>query len=78
MCLPTGVDPVKDINPGMSWVTMASPISLPAPMITFNTPLGKPASSNNLASSRAPVTGVSLAGFNTTALPKAIAGASER
>ncbi len=62
----------------MAWVTKASPISEPGPGMTLSTPSGRPASSKIRASRMPPVTGVSLAGFSTTALPTAMAGAIER
>ncbi len=78
MLRPTGVDPVKVTRPGTGCSTKASPISLPGPTTTLNSPAGSPASSKIRASSSPPQTGVSLAGLTTTALPSARAGAMER
>ena len=69
---------MKEISPGAGWVTKSSPISEPAPTTTLSTPAGSPASSKTLARMSPPVTGVSLAGLMTTALPRARAGATER
>jgi hypothetical protein len=63
---------------GTGCKTNASPISDPAPTITLKTPGGRPASSKIFPKSEPPVIGVSLAGFNTTALPTASAGPTER
>ena len=45
MCRPTSVDPVNEITLGTAWSTNFSPIALPAPITTFSTPGGNPASS---------------------------------
>jgi hypothetical protein len=42
---PTALDPVNEIRRGIGCVAIASPISLLAPITTFSTPAGKPASS---------------------------------
>jgi hypothetical protein len=55
--------------------TSASPITLPAPVTTFTTPGGTPASSTILASARA-VSGVSSCGLRTMELPAMMAGAT--
>ncbi len=52
-----------------------SPASSPNPGTTFSTPSGKPASAPSSASAKA-VNGDCSAGFNTTELPVAKAGAS--
>lgn len=77
-CLPTAVEPVKEIRRGTGWVTKASPISEPEPTTTDSTPAGSPASSKTRAIRVPPVTAVSDAGLRTTALPSASAGATER
>jgi hypothetical protein len=75
---PTGEEPVNESTLGVLCSAIPSPISLPEPTITLSTPSGRPASSNSFASSRPPLIGVSPAGFNTTVLPAASAGATER
>src|SRR6056297_479844 len=71
---PTSVEPVKAIlsTPGCS--TKACPQTLPGPGVTFTTPGGyrSAVSSANFKA----VIGVLEAGFNTTQLPAARAGAS--
>ena len=78
MAMPTSVDPVNEISRGVACVAIAVPISSPLPTITLITPAGSPASSRIFASSNPPVTGVSLAGLRTSALPTARAGATVR
>ena len=75
MVLPTSVEPVKAMASTPGWRTMAAPARVPRPGTTFRMPGGKPASAANSPSSRA-VSGVSMAGFSTTAFPHARAGAT--
>ncbi len=71
--MPTSVEPVNAIlSTGES--TSAAPVS-PAPVTMFTTPGGSSASWITCASSSA-VSGVVSAGFSTTVLPVASAGAS--
>ena len=71
--LPVGVEPVSAIFRMSGWSTMASPIAVPS--TTLTTPSGRPPSMS--ASMQARVeSGVVLAGFRTTVLPAAIAGAT--
>ena len=73
IALPTSVEPVNAIlSTGES--TSAAPVS-PAPVTMFTTPGGSSASWITCASSSA-VSGVVSAGFSTTVLPVASAGAS--
>ena len=72
--VPTAVEPVKTILRTCSWVTSRSPTTEPLPGSTVNTSSGRPASRPSSASRRA-VSGVSSAGFSTTVLPAASAGA---
>jgi len=72
---PTATEPVKVILRQSGWVTMVSPTVAPEPMVTLKTPGGKPASSRTSARRMAD-TGVLDAGFNTTVLPAAMAGAT--
>ena len=75
ICLPTSVDPVKQTLRTNGWVTNRCPTTEPLPGMTVRTPSGIPASR---ASSpiRTAVSGVSSAGFTTTVLPDASAGAT--
>ena len=57
-----------------SSVTSASPSAPPAPVMTFSTPAGRPASCSS-AASLMPMIGVAEAGLNTTVLPTTSAGA---
>jgi hypothetical protein len=72
--LPTAVDPVNATLRTSGCVTKRSPTTEPLPGMTVSTPSGRPASR---ASSpiRTAVRGVSSAGFTTTVLPAARAGA---
>ena len=72
---PVAVDPVNEILRTRGSLTSTSPNSPPGPVSTESTPSGKPASTKQAASARA-VNGVVRAGFKTTALPAAKAGAS--
>ena len=71
--LPVGVEPVSAILRISGCSTIASPVAWP--MTTLTTPSGRPpsisASMHNKVDS-----GVVLAGFSTTVLPAAIAGAT--
>jgi hypothetical protein len=70
---PTSVDPVNAIlsTPGCS--TSIEP-TLPSPVTMFTTPGGRPAAVHSSAKARA-VMDVNSAGFRTTVLPMASAGA---
>ena len=72
---PTSVEPVKAILATSGCSTSRLPQTLPGPATTFSTPSGNPASSAIRSSSSA-VSGVSSAGFRTTQLPAASAGAT--
>jgi hypothetical protein len=72
---PTSVDPVKAIFATSGCSTSRCPTTLPGPATTLSTPSGTPASSAMRSSSSA-VSGVSAAGFSTTVLPAASAGAT--
>ena len=72
--LPTSVEPVKQTFRTSGLVTNRSPTTDPLPGITVKTPSGIPASSASSAR-RIAVSGVSSAGFSTTVLPAARAGA---
>ncbi|MNQ94278.1 hypothetical protein D3C85_1097860 [compost metagenome] len=71
---PVGVEPVKAALDTFGLVTSARPSSAPKPFTTFTTPGGSksPISSINIIID----TGVLSAGFKTTQLPAARAGAS--
>ncbi len=71
--LPTSVEPVKAILSTSGWPTIAAPVS-PSPVTMLTTPFGRPISSQILAKASA-VSGVYSAGFRTTVLPAASAGA---
>ncbi len=73
MTLPTSVEPVKATLFTSGWVTTCEPVS-PAPVTMFTTPGGSSTSCTTCASSSA-VSGVVSAGFRTTVLPVAMAGA---
>ena len=72
--LPTALDPVKQTLRTASFVTKRQPTTSPAPGRTWRTPSGSPASSASSAS-RSMLSGVASAGFKTTVLPAASAGA---
>ena len=74
ICFPTTVDPVKTTLRTAGCVTNRCPTTVPLPGTTSNTPGGKPASSAS-SPNRIAVNGVSSAGFSTTVLPAASAGA---
>src|SRR5262245_44735522 len=71
---PVTVPPVNEIaaTPGCS--TIACPAFAPRPCTMFNTPLGKPASTQSFENKKA-VMGVSSEGLPTTVHPAAKAGA---
>ncbi len=76
--LPTSVEPVKDSLRTRSSSMMAVVMSgASSPTTTDSTPLGSPASSKTVASSRA-VSGVSSEGLITMLQPAASAGANLR
>ncbi len=72
---PTSVEPVKAILATSGCSTSRRPQTLPGPATTFRTPSPSPASRAIRSSSRA-LSGVSAAGFSTTVLPAASAGAT--
>src|SRR6478736_879768 len=74
MCAPVAVEPVNVTFRTRGSVTSRSPNFPPGPVTTDNAPGGRPASTKHCASLSA-VNGVDRAGFNTTALPAASAGA---
>ncbi len=73
MCSPTSWLPVKVTLRTAGLDTSASPIALPEPVTHWMASAGRPASSS-ISVSLSADSGVSLAGFMTTALPPAIAG----
>src|SRR5262249_11773950 len=73
MARPTSVEPVKAILSTSECCTRASPV-LPSPVTILTTPGGKPTSLQISAKASA-VIGVNSAGFSTTVLPAASAGA---
>ena len=72
--LPTSVEPVKVIFATSPCSASALPATSPRPFTTLNTPGGPPASTNSSASRRQLI-GACSAGFSTTVLPAASAGA---
>ena len=70
---PTAVEPVKATLSMSGWRTSAMPIS-PGPVTMLTTPGGSSACAQTSAK-RSAVSGVELAGFRTTVLPAARAGA---
>ena len=70
---PTSVEPVKAILSTPAWATIAAPVS-PSPVTILTTPGGRPVSMQISAKASA-VSGVYSAGFSTTVLPAASAGA---
>src|SRR5579883_1243637 len=74
MCEPTSVEPVNETFPTWGCLTSASPVTEPGPGSTEITPGGSPASIKILANASTE-SGVSWAGFTTTVLPQARAGA---
>ena len=73
--LPTWVEPVKVKTSISLCKPTAAPVISPCPVTTFNVPSGKPASSASSAN-RSEESGDCSAGFSTTVLPAASAGAS--
>jgi len=73
IALPTSVDPVNATLSTSGWETSAWPVT-PAPVTMLTTPGGRSACWQISAKSRA-VNGVVSAGFSTTVLPHASAGA---
>jgi hypothetical protein len=73
-CLPVSTEPVSPIMSTSGWLISAWPVGAPGPVTTLSTPLGR-ISAVSSASLRV-VIGVVSAGFRTTVLPAAIAGAS--
>src|SRR5262245_57069497 len=65
---PTSVEPVNETTLTSGWATSGSPTAAPEPMTTFQTPGGKPASSNARARATTEA-GVSVAGLMTTEFP---------
>ena len=74
ICFPTVVEPVKTTLRTNGCVTKRFPTTLPLPGKTLNTPSGIPAINAN-SPKRIADSGVYSAGFNTTVLPAANAGA---
>ena len=72
---PVLLSPVNEMRGTSGCRTSASPASSPRPFTRLKTPLGSPASSKIPAQSEAD-SGVNSAGFSTTVLPVASAGAS--
>ncbi len=72
---PTSVEPVKAILATSGCSTRRCPQTEPGPATTLRTPSGMPAS-RAIRSSSSAVSGVSSAGFRTTVLPAASAGAT--
>ena len=72
---PTSVEPVKAILATSRCSTSRRPQTLPGPATTFRTPSGRPATTAIFSSSSA-LSGVSSAGFKTTVLAAASAGAT--
>src|ERR1700674_4996977 len=70
---PTSVDPVNPTKRTAGCSQSTLPIADELPVRILNTPLGTPAFSASATSANA-VSGVSLAGFNTTVQPAASAG----
>ncbi len=70
---PASAPPVKLTMRTRGSVTSASPVFAAWPVTTLRTPGGSPASSKAFASMRAE-SGVTVAGFTTTAFPAATAG----
>ena len=70
---PTSVEPVKAILSMPGCLTISSPV-VPSPVTMLTTPGGRPAISQ-ISANRSAVSGVNSAGFSTTVLPSAIAGA---
>ena len=70
---PTSVDPVNAILSTSGCFTSASPVE-PSPVTMLTTPAGSPASWQSSANASA-LSGVNSAGFKTTVLPVASAGA---
>ena len=73
MTRPTSVEPVKAILATPSCATRAAPVS-PSPVTMLTTPAGSPAS-RQISAKASAVSGVCSAGFSTTVLPAASAGA---
>ena len=70
---PTSVEPVKAILSTPACATSAAPVA-PSPVTMLTTPGGSPVSTQ-IAAKASAVKGVNSAGFNTTVLPAASAGA---
>ena len=70
---PTSVEPVKAILSTPACATSAAPVA-PSPVTILTTPGGSPVSTQ-IAAKASAVSGVNSAGFNTTVLPAASAGA---
>ena len=72
---PVELSPVNEMSGTSGCFTSASPASSPSPLTRLNTPRARPASWKMSAHSDAE-SGVNSAGFSTTVLPVASAGAS--
>src|SRR3954470_7457791 len=75
--LPVEGSPVKQIRFTPGCEESGAPAVSPAPCTTLKTPLGRPAAASTSASS-VEETGAHSAGFSTTVLPAASAGASRQ
>jgi hypothetical protein len=73
--MPVAVAPVNATLSTPGWLASGSPASAPKPVITLNTPGGKPAASTSRANSSVE-TGACSAGLTTNVHPAASAGAS--
>ena len=73
MMRPTSVEPVKAILSTCGCSTSAAPVA-PSPVTMLTTPGGRPAS-RQISAKASAVKGVNSAGFSTTVLPAASAGA---
>lgn len=72
---PTAVEPVNAIFATVGWSISASPAPAPWPGTMLTTPFGSPAPTIS-SPSRSTTSGATSAGFRTTVLPQASAGAS--
>ena len=74
MCLPVSTEPVSPTMSTSGWLISACPVGSPGPVTTFSTPFGRMSAVSSAR--RRVVIGVVSAGFSTTVLPAAIAGAN--
>ena len=73
-CLPVSTEPVSASMSTSGWPISASPVGRPGPITTFRTPGGSTSAASS--AKRTVVIGVVSAGFSTTVLPAASAGAN--